>query len=251
VIELHPLSAIGEVVPGEDLARTLAEALSAANLQPRPFDVLLVTQKVVSKAENRFVDLGTVTPSAQAIELAELTRKDPRYVELVLAESSGVVRAVPEILITRHRTGHVMANSGIDRSNTGPGGADRVLLLPVDADTSAAKLRSGLAQYWTPPPAIVISDSFGRPWRYGVTGVAIGASGLPALIDRRGELDRNGRKLEVTQVALGDMIASAAGLLTGEGAESVPAVLLRGLRWDLEEQPAKALVRPVKEDLFR
>jgi coenzyme F420-0:L-glutamate ligase/coenzyme F420-1:gamma-L-glutamate ligase len=251
VIELHPLSAIGEVVPGDNLARILAEAISAAALTTQPFDVLMVTQKIVSKAENRFVDLDTVTPSAKAIELAQLTRKDPRYVELVLAESSAVVRAVPEILITRHRTGHVMANSGIDRSNTGPGSADRVLLLPVDADASAARLRSELTQYWQQPPAIVISDSFGRPWRYGVTSVAIGASGFPALIDRRGEQDRNGRKLEVTQVALGDMIASAAGLLTGEGAEGVPAVLVRGLRWNVADQPAKALVRPVKEDLFR
>jgi coenzyme F420-0:L-glutamate ligase / coenzyme F420-1:gamma-L-glutamate ligase len=211
----------------------------------------MVTQKIVSKAEGRFVDLNSVAPSAKAIELGQLTRKDPRYVELVLSESTDIVRAVPEILITRHRSGHVMANAGIDRSNTGPNGADLVLLLPLDADASAARLRAQLAQYWPNPPAVVISDSFGRPWRYGVTGVAIGASGLPALIDRRGEQDRNGRKLEVTQVALGDMIAAAAGLLTGEGAEGVPAVLIRGLRWDAEDRPAAALVRPVKEDLFR
>jgi coenzyme F420-0:L-glutamate ligase/coenzyme F420-1:gamma-L-glutamate ligase len=251
VIELHPLSAIDEVVPGDDLARLLAEAIRAAGLVPERYDVLLVTQKIVSKAEGRFVDLAGVTPSARAIELAEITRKDARYVELVLAESIGVVRAVPDILITRHRTGHVMANSGIDRSNTGPGGADRVLLLPVDADESARRLRTALEAYWPAPPAVLISDSFGRPWRYGVTNVAIGASGLPALIDRRGETDRNGRKLEVTQVALGDMIASAGGLVTGEGAEGVPAVLVRGLRWAAEDRPATALVRPLDEDLFR
>jgi coenzyme F420-0:L-glutamate ligase/coenzyme F420-1:gamma-L-glutamate ligase len=251
VIELHPLSAIDEVVPGDDLARLLAEAIRAAGLVPERYDVLLVTQKIVSKAEGRFVDLAGVTPSARAIELAEITRKDARYVELVLAESIGVVRAVPDILITRHRTGHVMANSGIDRSNTGPGGADRVLLLPVDADESARRLRTALEAYWPEPPAVLISDSFGRPWRYGVTNVAIGASGLPALIDRRGETDRNGRKLEVTQVALGDMIASAGGLVTGEGAEGVPAVLVRGLRWAAEDRPATALVRPLDEDLFR
>jgi coenzyme F420-0:L-glutamate ligase/coenzyme F420-1:gamma-L-glutamate ligase len=251
VIELHPLSAIDEVVPGDDLARLLAEAIRAAGLVPERYDVLLVTQKIVSKAEGRFVDLAGVTPSARAIELAEITRKDARYVELVLAESIAVVRAVPDILITRHRTGHVMANSGIDRSNTGPGGADRVLLLPVDADESARRLRTALEAYWPEPPAVLISDSFGRPWRYGVTNVAIGASGLPALIDRRGETDRNGRKLEVTQVALGDMIASAGGLVTGEGAEGVPAVLVRGLRWAAEDRPATALVRPLDEDLFR
>jgi coenzyme F420-0:L-glutamate ligase/coenzyme F420-1:gamma-L-glutamate ligase len=278
VIELHPLSAIGEVVPGDDLGRLLAEALKTAQLLPQPYDVLLVTQKIVSKAEGRFVDLATVTPSARALELAQVTRKDARYVELVLAESTAVVRAVPNVLITRHRSGCVMANSGIDRSNIGPavdgvgastagaadaaGGAaggpaaraaapDRVLLLPVDADASAARLRAGLANYWAPPPAVLISDSFGRPWRYGVTNVAIGACGLPSLIDRRGEADRNGRPLEVTQVALGDMIASAAGLVTGEGAEGVPAVLVRGLRWDAEDRPATALVRPLNEDLFQ
>jgi coenzyme F420-0:L-glutamate ligase/coenzyme F420-1:gamma-L-glutamate ligase len=251
MIELHPLSAIGEVVPGDNLARLLAEALQAAKLVPRQYDVLMVTQKIVSKAEGRFVDLATVTPGEKALELAKTTRKDPRYVELVLAESSAVVRAVPEVLITRHRTGHVMANSGIDRSNTGPDGQDRVLLLPVDSDASARRLREALTDYWPQPPAVLISDSFGRPWRYGVTNVAIGASGLPALVDRRGETDRNGRRLEVTQIALGDMIAAAAGLLTGEGAEGVPAVLVRGLSWDTEDQPAVALVRPVKEDLFR
>jgi coenzyme F420-0:L-glutamate ligase / coenzyme F420-1:gamma-L-glutamate ligase len=271
VIELHPLSAIGEVVPGDDLARLLAEALETAGLVPARHDVLMVTQKIVSKAEGRFVDLSTVTPGARALELAAITRKDPRYVELVLAESTDVVRAVPNVLITRHRSGCVMANAGIDRSNIGPepraqgsaaGGqrpasdaavdpSERVLLLPVDADASAERLRVGLKAYWPEPPAVVISDSFGRPWRYGITNVAIGASGLPALIDRRGEKDRNGRALEVTQVAFGDMIASAAGLVTGEGAEGVPAVLVRGLRWDAAEQPATALVRPLDEDLFR
>ena len=251
MIELHPLAAIGEVVPGDDLARLLAAAIKAADLIPEGSDVLMVTQKVVSKAEGRFVELATVTPGARAIELAEITRKDARFVELVLAESTAVVRAVPNVLITRHRSGHVMANAGIDRSNTGPGSKDRVLLLPADSDASAQRLRAALGAYWPEPPAILISDSFGRPWRYGVTNVAIGASGLPALVDKRGEVDRNGRKLEVTQVALGDMIAAAGGLVTGEGAEGVPAVLVRGLRWETEALPASALVRPLDEDLFR
>jgi coenzyme F420-0:L-glutamate ligase/coenzyme F420-1:gamma-L-glutamate ligase len=249
VIELHPLSEIDEVVPGDDLARLLAAALKAAGLVPGRNDVLMVTQKIVSKAEGRFVELAGVTPSPRALELAEVTRKDARYVELVLAESTAVVRAVPDVLITRHRSGHVMANAGIDRSNTGPGGNDRVLLLPADADASAQRLRAALSEYWPQPPAVLISDSFGRPWRYGVT-VAIGTSGLPALVDKRGEVDRNGRRLEVTQVALGDMIAAAGGLVTGEGAEGVPAVLVRGLRWETEDRPASALVRPVQEDLF-
>jgi coenzyme F420-0:L-glutamate ligase/coenzyme F420-1:gamma-L-glutamate ligase len=251
VIELHPLPAIGEVVPGDDLARLLAAAVNAAGLVLLPNDVLMVTQKVVSKAEGRFVELAGITPSPRALELAEITRKDARFVELVLTESTAVVRAAPDILITRHRSGHIMANAGIDRSNLGPGDQDRALLLPADADASAQRLRTALREYWPQPPAVLISDSFGRPWRLGVTNVAIGASGLPALVDRRGETDRNGRRLEVTQVGLGDMIASAGGLVTGEGAEGVPAVLVRGLRWSADDRPASALVRPVAEDLFR
>jgi len=251
MIELHPLSTIGEVRPGDDLARLLAEAINVARLVPERYDVLMVTQKIVSKAEGRFIDLAGVTPSPRAIELAAITRKDAKFVEIVLAESSAVVRAAPEVLITRHRSGHVMANAGVDRSNMGPGGKDRALLLPVDADASAQRLRTALCEYWPQPPAVLISDSFGRPWRLGITNVAIGASGLPVLIDRRGEVDRDGRTLEVTQVALGDMIASAAGLVTGEGAEGIPAVLVRGLRWDAQDRPAAALVRSVAEDLFR
>lgn len=251
MVGIYALSAIGEVVPGDDVAHLLAGALEAAGLAPERNDVLMVTQKIVSKAEGRFVDLGNVTPGPRAIELAAITRKDARFVELVLAESVAVVRAVPNVLITRHRSGHVMANAGIDHSNTGPGSKDRVLLLPVDADASAQRLRAALGAYWPQPPAVLISDSFGRPWRLGVTNVAIGASGLPALIDRRGETDRDGRRLEVTQVALGDLIASAGGLVCGEAAESVPAVLIRGLRWAAQDRPAAALVRPLQEDLFR
>jgi coenzyme F420-0:L-glutamate ligase/coenzyme F420-1:gamma-L-glutamate ligase len=251
MIQIHPLSAIGEVRPGDDLARLLADAIVATGITPGATDILVVTQKIVSKAEGRFVDLATVTPGAEAMRLAEVTCKDPRLVELVLAESQTVVRAVPHVLITRHRSGHVMANAGIDRSNIGPDGEDRALLLPVDAEASAERLRTALATIWPEPPAVVISDSFGRPWRYGVTCVAIGASGLPSLIDRRGDIDRDGRMLEVTQIALGDMVATAAGLATGEGAEGIPASLVQGFSWTAANNPASALVRPIEEDLFR
>ncbi len=156
--------------------------------------MLVVTQKIISKAENRFVDLKAVTPGPEATRLAEITGTDPRLVELVLAESTALVRAVPNVLITRHRCGFVMANAGIDRSNLGAGGADRVLLLSEDADASADRLRGGLAARFGRAPAIVISDSFGRPWRHGVVCVAIGASGLSSLIDKRGEPDRDGRR---------------------------------------------------------
>jgi coenzyme F420-0:L-glutamate ligase/coenzyme F420-1:gamma-L-glutamate ligase len=251
LLAVHPLDAIGEVRPGDDLPAMLRAALKAAGLIPAPFDVLVVTQKIVSKAEGRLVDLATVTPGERAKTAAARLRRDPRLVELVLAESSETVREAPHVIITRHRSGHVMANSGIDRSNIGPGDGERVLLLPKDADASAARLHSVLAHYWKTPPAVVISDSVGRPWRQGVSNVAIGAAGLPVLVDRRGELDRDKRALEVTQVALGDMIASAAGVVMGEGAEGVPAALVRGLRWHAPPQTAAALIRPLAEDLFR
>ncbi len=251
MIEIIPLAGIGEILPGSDLAELLADALVAASVAPRPDDVLVVTQKIVSKAEGRFVDLASVEPGEEARRLAETTGKDPRLVELVLREATTVVRAVPNVLITRQRAGHVMANSGIDRSNIGGGEAERALLLPVDADASARLLRDRLAIRWVEPPAVLISDSFGRPWRYGVVNVAIGAAGLASLIDRRGELDRDGRRLEVTQIALGDMIATAAGLAMGEGAEGIPAVLVRGVAWSGPDSPAAALVRPLEEDLFQ
>ncbi|WP_340265887.1 coenzyme F420-0:L-glutamate ligase [Sphingobium mellinum] len=252
MIAIHPLCDIPEVRAGDDLSALLRDSLVAAGLWPmRRGDVLVVTQKILSKAEGRMVDLGTVEPGPEAVALAERTRKDARLVELVLRESSAVVRAAPDILITRHRLGHVMANSGIDRSNIGPGDAERALLLPVDPDGSARRLLDDLAGQEGAGIGLVISDSFGRPWRYGVVGVAIGAAGLPALVDRRGEADRDGRKLEVTQIALADQIATAATLVTGEGAESIAAALIRGLSLPDGEAGAARLVRPLEEDLFR
>jgi coenzyme F420-0:L-glutamate ligase/coenzyme F420-1:gamma-L-glutamate ligase len=251
MIEIRPVTGMGEVTPGDDLAAELASGLARAGLGLRAGDILVVTQKIVSKAEGRFVDLATVEPGAKARELAEKTGKDARLVELVLAESSDVVRAARGVLITRHHLGLVMANAGIDRSNIGPDGGERVLLLPRDPDASAAALATALEQRTGVRPAIVISDSFGRPWRHGVVCVAIGVAGLPALLDKRGERDRDGRVLEVTQIAVGDMIATAAGLATGEGAEGIPAALVRGYTLAEAERPATDLVRPVKEDLFR
>ena len=252
MIQIHPLTGIGEVAPGASLGGRLSERVVALGLTPfESGDILVVTQKIVSKSEDRFVDLAAVEPGPEAIRLAEVTRKDPRLVEIVLSESHSVLRAVPHVLITRHRSGHVMANAGVDRSNIGTRGGDEALLLPDDADASADRIRAGLAAQFADPPAVVISDSFGRPWRMGVVGVALGASGLPALVDRRGALDRDGRVLEVTQIALADMLATAAGLAMGEGAEGVPAALVRGLSWPAEPRPASALVRPLDEDLFQ
>ena len=244
-IQIIPLTGIGEVKPGDDLARLLADAADAEGLSLQPDDTLVVTQKIVSKAEGRFVLLDTIVPGPEALRLAAITRKDPRFVELVLSESTEVLRAVPNVLVVRHRLGLVMANAGIDRSNIGPGHGHRALLLPVDPDASAERLRRELGC------AIVISDSFGRPWRMGVVAVAIGASGLPALHDFRGKTDRDGRRLEVTQVAVADLLASAAAMATGEGAEGIPAALVRGYSSAAEPCGAHALVRPIEEDLFR
>jgi coenzyme F420-0:L-glutamate ligase/coenzyme F420-1:gamma-L-glutamate ligase len=249
MISIYPLTGIGEIRPGDDLGLILGAAIRGVGVAAG--DVLVVTQKIISKAEGRFVDLAGVTPGAEAVRLAEITRKDARLVELVLAESSAVLRAVPHVLITRHRSGHVMANAGIDRSNIGAGGGEQVLLLPADADASAAALLAGLRGRGIEISGVVISDSFGRPWRYGVVNVAIGAAGFPALSDQRGLPDRDGRPLEVTQIAYGDMVASAAGLAMGEGKESVPAVLVRGLALPAAgAAPASALVRVLAEDLF-
>jgi coenzyme F420-0:L-glutamate ligase/coenzyme F420-1:gamma-L-glutamate ligase len=249
-ISIEPLSGIGEVQPGDVLADIIADALGASGIALAESDIVVVTSKIMSKAEGCFTTLGAVEPGAKARELAAITFKDARLVELVLAESTHVVRAAPHVLITRHRLGLVMANAGIDQSNIGPGTEDRVLLLPADPDASAARLSADLGKRIGHAPAIVVSDSFGRPWRHGVVNVAIGSSGFAALHDRRGEADRDGRVMQVTQVALADMVASAAGLVTGEGAEGVPVAIVRGFPGFTPHGPAAMLVRPIEQDLF-
>ncbi|WP_068070558.1 coenzyme F420-0:L-glutamate ligase [Novosphingobium lentum] len=244
-IEIIPLTAIGEVGPGEDLPATLAAAVASAGTRLGPGDILVVTQKIVSKAEHRSVSLADVVPGAEALRLAAITRKDARLVELVLQESTAVLRAVPHVLIVRHRLGLVMANAGIDRSNIGTGSDERALLLPIDPDASAERISAALGC------PVVISDSFGRPWRMGVVAVGIGAAGLPAINDRRGLLDRDGRTLEVTQIAVADLLASAAGLAMGEGGEGIPAVIVRGYAVAGAPRPAADLTRPLAEDLFQ
>ncbi len=237
---------------GDELAELIVDAMARAAIAPAAGDVLVVAQKIVSKAEGRFVTLADVTPSAEAVRLAGAVGKDPRIVEVILSESTRVVRCRPNLMIMEHRLGFVMANAGVDHSNvTQVGEADRLLLLPLDPDRSAATLRDALQARFGVELAVVISDSFGRPWRRGTVGVAIGAAGLPALVDMRGKPDMFGRTLEVTVVGLGDEIAAAAGLLMGQADEGQPVVLLRGLAWDAPVVPAHELVRPPSEDLFR
>lgn len=246
MISIIPLAGIGEIQPGADLAAFLALAL-----QPMPGDILVVTQKIVSKAENRFVKLAEVRPGAEAMRLAGITGKDPHLVELVLSEATAILRAAPNVLIARHRSGHVMANAGIDQSNLGAAHVGMALLLPRDSDAAAAGLRLALSAWFNPVPAVIIADSFGRPWRLGVVNIALGAAGLPALVDRRGQPDRDGRALEVTQIAAADAIAAAAGLAMGEAAEGIPAALVRGVTLPAGDIPAASLVRPLEQDLFQ
>ncbi|HEX6144100.1 MAG TPA: coenzyme F420-0:L-glutamate ligase [Geminicoccaceae bacterium] len=251
-ITLTALPGFPPVRPGDDLARILADALERAELGPRPGDVLVVTHKVVSKAEGRYVSLADVVPSARALELAALAAKEPALVEVILSESRDVLRCRPGLIVTEHRLGVVMANAGVDRSNVpedGPG--PRVLLLPEDPDASAAALAAGLSGHFRASLAVIVSDSVGRAWRNGVVGLALGAAGLPALLDLRGRRDLEGRALEVTQVGLADEIASAAQLLMGEADEGRPAVLVRGLSWQGPPAPAAALIRERQADLFR
>ena len=251
-VSLFAVPGIPAVRAGDDLARILGDALEAAALPPRRNDVLVVTHKVVSKAEGRYVRLADVRPSPHARELAAATGKEPALVELILSESREVLRFRPGLIIVEHRLGLVLANAGIDQSNVADeGDGPRVLLLPKDPDASSAALRAALEARFGAPLAVVVNDSIGRAWRNGVVGLALGAAGVPALLDLRGQPDLDGRALRVTQVGLADEIASAAELLMGEADEGRPAVLVRGLSWQGPALPAAALVRERESDLFR
>ena len=235
------------------MAALLLAALGRVGLALQDGDVVAVAQKIVSKAEGRQVRLADVTPSARAVELAAQVGKDARLVELILRESVEVSRLRPGVIIVRHRLGFTSANAGIDRSNvqTEGGEEEAVLLLPLDPDASAAALRDALRAATGATVGVVITDSHGRPFRLGTVGVAIGVAGLPALWDRRGEADLYGYRLQHTDVGLADEIAAAAGLLMGQAAEGLPAVLLRGLRLPPAEGRATDLVRPPELDLYR
>ncbi|HTV89326.1 MAG TPA: coenzyme F420-0:L-glutamate ligase [Stellaceae bacterium] len=246
------LKGVPIVQPGDDLAVIALAAYRDTDLAPANGDVLVVAQKIVSKAEGRIVEVPSVEPSPEAVALAAEVEKDPRFVEVVLTESRRIVRRRPNLLIAEHRRGWVMANAGIDHSNVGPDdGVERVLLLPLDPDASAEGLRDRLTAATGKHVAVIVSDSFGRPFRRGTVGIALGAAGLPALIDWRGHPDLFGRKLEVTETGFADEIAAAASLVQGQADEATPIVLVRGLAWSAPEAPAAALVRPPEHDLFR
>jgi coenzyme F420-0:L-glutamate ligase/coenzyme F420-1:gamma-L-glutamate ligase len=251
-LTIATLGGIPKVRPGDNLCALLIAALEANGAKPRARDIVVVTSKIVSKAEGRFADLATLEPSERARELAQITRKDARLVEAILRETVEVIRAKPNVLIVATRHGLILANAGIDQSNLDA--ADhgrRVLLLPEEPDKSAQQIKQGLDAHFSADIGVILSDSIGRPWRLGTVGIAIGAAGVPSLWDRRGEKDLSGRPLEVTEVAFADAVAAVAVLAMGEAAEGRPAALVRGLDWSADVRPAAALIRPKAEDLFR
>lgn len=254
-LSIYPVPSLPQIQPGTDLAAAISAAVREAGLEPRNGDIFVVAQKIISKTEGRAIDLRGVTASPAATALAKRTDKDARVVELILQESNRVVRESPGVIIVEHRLGIVLANAGIDRSNV-TGDEDVVLLLPEDPDASAVRLKTGLEDHLGVRLGVLITDSIGRPWRLGTTGIAIGCAGLIALQDLRGSTDLFGRVLQVAEVATADCLASAAGLIMGEGSEGIPVALISGSgvvdRADEEAgQNAKTLLRPVEEDLFR
>jgi coenzyme F420-0:L-glutamate ligase/coenzyme F420-1:gamma-L-glutamate ligase len=246
-LRLFQIPGLLEIRKGEDLAACIAAAAAKARMDFEDGDILVVAQKIVSKAEGAVVHLDTVSPSSRALELAEKLKKDARAVELALQESRRILRD-DRVLITETHHGFVCANAGIDHSNVP--GDDVVTLLPRDPDGSAERLAAALGRKTGKRIAVIISDTFGRAWRLGLTNVAIGAAGLPVLTDLRGTRDREGKPLTATILAVADELAAAAGLLMGKS-EGVPAVLIRGYHYKPASEKAASIIRPASEDLFR
>jgi coenzyme F420-0:L-glutamate ligase/coenzyme F420-1:gamma-L-glutamate ligase len=249
-LTIAALGGIPLVQSGDDVAGLIVDGLTASGLALRQGDVLVVAQKIVSKSEGRLFDLREVEPSARAEALAAEVEKDARLVELILRESTEVVRQRKGVLVVAHRSGLVLANAGIDASNVA-GDEHRVLLLPEDCNRSCREIRARLAARTGIEVGVLIIDSLGRAWRNGTVGVALGAAGIPALLDLRGTPDLFGRKLHATEVGIADEIAAAASMLMGQAAEGTPVVLLRGLRLAAADGSADDLIRPRALDLFR
>lgn len=268
MLTLTPLTNIPLIRQGDDLADIIVNALRATDVQVQDGDILVIAQKIVSKAEGRMVNLATVTPSPKALDLARTTEKDPRIVELILQESNEVLRTRAGAIIVEHRLGFVCANAGIDHSNVSPLGSgdlndsqrraqreensqEWVLLLPENPDCSAANIRQKLEMMTDAKIGLLIIDSHGRAWRNGTVGAAIGISGLPGLVDLRGQPDLFDFKLRITQVGAADELAAAASLVMGQAAEGKPVVHVRGFPYPLREGALNELLRPKDQDLFR
>jgi coenzyme F420-0:L-glutamate ligase/coenzyme F420-1:gamma-L-glutamate ligase len=249
---LTALLDIPSVSPGDDITLIVETALDRSEIVLEPGDVIVITQKIVSKAEDRYVDLEKVIPSEYARCLADEVEKDPRLVEVILSESTDVVRKSTGILVTEHRLGFVLANAGVDSSNIDQSeGHSRVLLLPTDPDKICGEIRNRIETETGVCVGIIINDSHGRAWRNGTVGVALGSAGLPALLDLRGRPDIFGTDLKITQIGLADEIAAAASVLMGQGDEMRPVVHVRGVPYPLSTGKASDLLRNKQEDLFR
>ena len=247
-IRIIPVRGVGEVRPGDDVAAVLIEAFEAQGQRFETGDILVVTQKIVSKAEGRIVDLRTVEPSAEALELSAINGRDARQIEVALQESKSILRKDRGILISETRHGFICANAGVDGSNLAE--ATEVSMLPIDSDMSADGIRAAIRERTGAEVAIIISDTFGRPWRQGQTNVAIGVSGMQVVRDYRGQTDSAGLVLVVTEIAVVDELASAAELATGK-LDRVPAAVIRGYPFEAGEGRATELVRPAEFDMFR
>jgi len=251
MMQLWPLKGIAEVVPGDDIAALIITALEENQLQLEAGDIIAIAQKIISKAEGRYRYLDEVEPEKRAKYLAGQCDKDPRLMQLICNESSDVLRIRKGVIIVQHRLGYVHANAGIDKSNLPVSERERVLLLPENPDASSQAIRQKLEDKYQVPLGVLINDSAGRAWRNGTIGFAIGTAGFQPLNNLIGQLDRNGRQLEVSEVAVADELAAAASYMMGQADESYPVVLIRGANAKLGDYTSDSLIRDKQIDLFR
>ena len=251
---LSPLIHLPLVNPGDDIAALLFKAIRQQRIEIHSGDILVVTSKIISKAEGRFANLADVKPSERAVEISQTHNKDARLIELILRESRELIRVTRQTIIVEHRLGFICANAGIDHSNVKPGITDAdqwYLLLPKEPEKSALLIARFFKEQIGEDIGVIIIDSQGRPWRHGTVGMMIGTAGVPALVDLRGKKDLFGYRLQITQVSAADELAAAASLVMGQADERIPAVHARGFPYDLRSSSIQELIRPKGEDLFR
>jgi len=253
-LEIIPIRDIPDIDPGDDIAEIIAQKILAQGEKLLPNDIVVITQKIISKSENRYVNVKTLKPSLRAKRMARVSRKSPELIELILRESRKVLRFNERAIIVEHKRGFICANAGIDHSNVGRdahGNEEWYLLLPEDPDGSAERFRNALESKFTSPLGIMIIDSHGRAWRYGTVGTSIGISGMPALVDLRGEPDLYGYELKITRVGAADELAGAASLVMGQSNEKIPVVIARGFPYALRDATLDEILRPEEKDMFR
>jgi coenzyme F420-0:L-glutamate ligase/coenzyme F420-1:gamma-L-glutamate ligase len=253
-LEFIGLQTIPLISPGDNLVEIILSACNNEQISIQDNDIIVITQKIVSKVENRFRHLHEVKPGFKAKYYAFLSKKDPRFIQLVLDESTRILRVRKGTIISEHKKGFICANAGIDHSNVygnNTANSDRFLLLPKDPDISAKMIRERIEKQLKKKIGVLIIDSHGRAWRNGTIGMAVGISGLPGLLDMRGREDLFGFKLRITTIGVADEIAAGASLLMGQARESIPVVILRGFPYDLREGCIQELIRSKKKDLFR